>query len=226
MPGKPFNNIFMRWWMPLLLMGLITPFTPWLDLTVSRHFFQNGFQSNALFDVLYKEGILPAWITVGGALVVLVGSFWIRAWKAYRRGAGVLILSLAIGSGLIAHLIFKDHWGRPRPKQVIEFGGHQPFRPYYEANLFHQTEPSKSFPCGHCTMGFYFFALAIVAQLECSKKIYITGMTLAWGLGLLLGLARIAQGGHFFSDVLAAGLIMWYTPLVLTTLFYQEPISK
>lgn len=212
--------------MPLLLMGLITPFTPWLDLTISRYFFQNGFQSNALFDILYNEGILPAWITVGSALVVLVGSFWMPTWKSYRRAAGVLVLSLAIGSGLIAHLIFKDHWGRPRPKQVIEFGGHQPFRPYYDANLFNQTEPSKSFPCGHCTMGFYFFALALVGRYERSKRIYITGMILAWGLGLLLGFARMAQGGHFFSDVLAAALIMWYTPLVLTTVLYREHINR
>lgn len=222
MPGKPFNKKMIRWWVPLVLMGLITPLTPWLDLTFARYFFQNGFQSNALFDVLYGEGILPAWITVGGALAILTGSFWIVSWKAYRRAALVLTLSLAIGSGLIAHVIFKDHWGRPRPKQVIEFGGSQPFRPYYKPNLFHQPEPSKSFPCGHCTMGFYFFALALVGLREHSKRIYLAGMILAWGLGLLLGLARMAQGGHFLSDVLGAALIMWYTPLVLTTLLYRE----
>lgn len=223
MPGKLCKNPFLLWWTPLILLGLITPFTLWLDLTISQNFFKDAFQGNAFFDFLYIWGILPGWIMVGGALAVLISSYQMPEWKVYRRAAAILVLSLAIGSGLIVHLIFKDNWGRPRPKQTIEFGGHQAFRPYYEPNIFHQPEPSKSFPCGHCTMGFYFFALALIGRCERSRKLYMTGMIMAWGLGLLLGLARIAQGGHYFSDVLVSALIMWYTPLVLTTLLYREP---
>lgn len=217
MLGKQCN----RWWLPLLLMGLITPLTPWLDLTISGYFYDGVFHSNGFFDFMFDDGILPAWIAAIGAGVLLIGSVWIPTWRRYHRAAAVLILSLAIGSGLIAHLIFKDHWGRPRPKQVVEFGGHQPFRPYYEPNLWHQPERSKSFPCGHCTMGFYFFALALVGRYEGSRRLYVAGMVLAWGLGILLGITRIVQGGHFFSDVLGAALVMWYTPLVLSTLIYH-----
>lgn len=217
MPGKQCN---FKWWLPLLLLAIITPFTGSLDLAISRYFYTNHFQSNPWFDFIYNDGILPAWLTVIASLVVLIGSQWIHPWKQWRRAAWVLILTLAIGSGLLVHLMLKDHWGRPRPKQVIEFGGSQAFRPYYEPNFFHQPEPSKSFPCGHCTMGFYFFSLALIGRCHQSKKVYYGGMILAWSLGILLGWARIAQGGHFFSDVFVSAVIMWITALVLMKFLY------
>jgi lipid A 4'-phosphatase len=110
---------------------------------------------------------------------------------------------------LIIHGVLKDHWGRPRPRQVIEFGGLQSFRSYYEPNIGHQPEPSKSFACGHASLGYYFFALALLGIIYRLRWLFWLGMGLAWGLGILLSLARIAQGGHFLSDTLASALIMW-----------------
>jgi len=100
---------------------------------------------------------------------------------------------------------------RPRPKQVIEFGGIQEFRPFYQPNFFHQPEPSKSFTCGHCTMGFYFFALALVVRRLNYRKTFWITLMFAFALGIALSLARIGQGGHFFSDTLISALIMWLT---------------
>ena len=126
-----------------------------------------------------------------------------------------LLLSLALGAGLIAHTLLKDRWGRPRPRQVAEFGGHQQFRPYYLPNFFHQPEPSKSFPCGHCTMGFYFFAVALVCQRQGWRWGAIFSYFLAFFLGILLGVTRMAQGGHFFSDILVSALLMWWVASLL-----------
>ena len=112
-------------------------------------------------------------------------------------------------AGFIRHTAFKDHWGRPRPKQVVEFGGHQQFRPYYSPNFFNQPEPSRSFPCGHCTMGYYFFAVAFVLRRMGSKIWEVVSYIFALLLGSALGLARMAQGGHSLSDVLWTALIMW-----------------
>lgn len=60
-------------------------------------------------------------------------------------------------------------------------------------------------------MGFYFFALALLGICYRRRDLYWLGLGLAWGLGGLLSLARIAQGGHFFSDTMASALIMWLT---------------
>lgn len=215
---SPFQGIVL----PLLLWAIYTPFSAPLDLFVSRLFYQEGqFSANPIWVWIYQYGIWPGWITVGLACGGFILSFATR-YSAWRIPSLYLILTLAIGSGLILHAGFKDHWGRPRPRQVEEFGGTQPFRPYYKPNFFEQPEPSKSFGCGHCSMGYFFFAVALLGTLYRKKTLYWMGMGLAWGLGAALGLARIAQGGHFLSDVLAACLMMWLTAWGLAYFLFKS----
>lgn len=212
-----------KWWLPILLMVLITPFTPWLDLTISHYFFSDHhFVSNDFTTFMFNYGILAADILVGGAVVTFLLSYCLKYWKPWRQASLVLILTLAIGAGFITHTLLKDHWGRPRPKQVIEFGGTQAFRPYYSPNFFSQPEPSKSFPCGHCTMGFYFFALALIGKRYHYRSLYYGGFALAVVLGIALSVTRIAMGGHFFSDTLISALIMWLTALACDFLIFGK----
>lgn len=216
-----------RWILPGILLLLITPFTPWLDLTISNFFYSHGndpvehFYSNAFFDFMYDFGFLAGDLTAVFFVFMLALSFF-KKFNQWRKPALVMVLTLALGAGAITHALLKDHWGRPRPKQTENFGGEQPFRPYYSPNFFHQPQPSKSFPCGHCSTGFYFFALALVGEKLRSRKIYLTGMILAWTLGIALSLARIAQGAHYFSDTLFSAYIMWCTALTVTWLVYYE----
>lgn len=224
---------YKQWWVPILLMAIITPFTPMLDLAIARAFYHQSesgatghFTSNAFFDFMYTYGVLPAWITVGLAVVILLLSYISTYWKPWRSSALVMVLTLAIGAGFVTHALLKDHWGRPRPRQVIEFGGNQPFRSYYEPNFFHQPEPSKSFSCGHCSMGFYFFALALLGKRWRNKLVYWLGMVSAFTLGIALSITRMAQGGHFFSDILMTALIMWLTALTCDWLIFSEQDEK
>lgn len=210
---KEFFKNNKMWLLPLLAMAVITPFTPILDMDITRYFYQNSksFKSNGFYDFMYDYGVIPAHVTALAAFLVLVLSCFLNFLKPWRASALVLVLTMIIGAGIITHAILKDHWGRPRPKQVQEFGGSQVFRPYYSPNIFHQPEPSKSFSCGHCSMGFYFFALAIVGRRLNRLWLFWLGMLLALTLGVLLSLTRIAQGGHFLSDTLMTALIMWLT---------------
>lgn len=195
---------------PILALILFTPWSAQLDLMISKLFFKNDhFTTNAFFDFVYHYGLYLAWIIIGCSLLTLLIAVFYRSFRKWIKPALFLIFTLAIGSGLIIHAIFKDHWGRPRPRQVIEFGGQQAFRAYYEPNFTNQPEPSKSFPCGHCSMGFYFFSVALLGLYYRNKKVYYAGMITACLLGGLLGFIRIAQGGHFLSDVLVSALIMW-----------------
>lgn len=220
---------YTQWWVPIFLMAIVTPFTPWLDLSLERAFFHPGingepghFTNNGFFSFMFNYGFIPAEITAMIAAVILLLSYASKSWKRWRSSALVLLLTLAIGSGFITHALLKDHWGRPRPKQVIEFGGKQPFRPFYEPNFFHQPEPSKSFPCGHCSVGFYFFALILVGKRMGNRYFYWIGIFLTLFLGVALSITRLAQGGHFFSDVLMTALIMWLTALTFDWLYNQN----
>lgn len=212
---------------PLLLWLVFTPWSAELDLKTSQAFYHEGaFVSHPFWDWLYIYGLVPAWILAFIACIGFILSFK-KSYRAWRIPCLYLLLTFGVGSGLIIHAVFKDHWGRPRPRQVVEFGGLQSFRSYYEPNIAHQPEPSKSFACGHASLGYYFFALAFLGAIYHSWLIYYLGLILAWGLGVLLSMARIAQGGHFLSDTLASALIMWLTAWGLAYwLFAKERVKN
>jgi membrane-associated PAP2 superfamily phosphatase len=222
----PTSSFFKGILIPLLLWAAFTPWSAWIDLKISHLFYQNnGFASHPFWTTIYSYGFWPAWILVGIAFVGFTLSFS-HAYRSWRRPCLFLLLTLAIGSGLIIHAVLKEQWGRPRPRQVTEFGGQQDFRPYYEPHFGKQPEPSKSFSSGHSSMGFYFFALALLGTCYRRRNLYWLGLGLAWGLGGLLSLARIAQGGHFFSDTMASALIMWMTAWGLAYFLLAQTESK
>lgn len=206
----------------LTLMLLLT--AHW-DIAIEQFFYTpgEGFANPPFFQWMFTYGPFPGLFLSLGSLIVFLLSYGIHALKPWRRQALVLSLTMAVGSGLIVHALLKDHWGRPRPKQLEMFGGTQQFRPFYSPNFFQQTEPAKSLPCGHCSTGFYFFAAAILFQ-RTQKKAWLYGsLVLSMLLGGLLGFVRMAQGGHFLSDVLISALIMWLTAYFLARWIMKEP---
>lgn len=214
------------WGVPLLVFLLIAPFTPWIDLQVADFFYgEEGFikqsdSHHSFFSLLYKYGNLPGQILSLLAVALFAGSFFFPAWKKWRRGALVVALTAFIGAGILVSGVFKEVWGRARPRQIERFGGIEPFRPFYSPIFSTGGSPYKSFPSGHATMGFLFLSLAFVGAREKSRFLYVMGIVLGLGGGVLLSYVRMAQGGHFFSDILAAGLLMWLVALVCCHLVY------
>ncbi len=213
----------MAWLGPLLLFVLIAPFTPTLDVAIERYFYEGGhFYTNFFFQSLYDFSFLPVLIFVVASMLLLSLSFFFSKMAYLKKPLLLILLTLAIGAGLITHLLLKDHWGRPRPKQVIEFGGTQHYRPFWSPNFFSQPQPSKSFPCGHCTLGFFFFAPALAARRLGKEGWSFFFFGIAFAFGISLSLARMAQGGHFLSDILATALVMWLTAWWLDQLLFGK----
>ncbi len=210
------------WLIPLLVALFMTPFTPLLDLGMARYFYNGHFVSNSLTESFYTTALIPGQMVTVLALFILLLSYVMVRARKWRLHALYLILTLALGAGFITHTLLKDNWGRPRPRQVIEFGGIQEFRPLWKPNFFHQPEPSKAFPCGHCTMGFFFFTFIFLGRRFKKPLLWASGLFLSLFLGIGIGLSRIAQGGHFFSDVLFSALIMWLTAAAMDWLLYEE----
>ncbi len=189
------------------LLGLITltvPFWIWpLDLTVQSRFYDpddGWFQEKSpIWTALYHFGTLPAILFVLGSLLVFTLSFRLPRFVPWRKLSAYFVLCMVLGPGLLVNTGFKDNWGRPRPRDVENFGGN-----YNHEKVWHYdaTSPGKSFPCGHCSMGFYFLAVALVAG-RWRWAVLISGVSVLYGAAI--GGARIAMGGHFLSDVLWAG---------------------
>ncbi|WP_156346217.1 phosphatase PAP2 family protein [Verrucomicrobium spinosum] len=182
-----------------------------VDLKVQRLFYsaETGWHLGGRFPwhALYHFGTLPAMLAVLmalGGLILKVG----RRLPAERNFATVyLALVLAVGPGLVANAILKDHWGRPRPRDVVEFGGRHAYEPAWVRD---GRSTGKSFPCGHATMGFFFFSYYFIHRRR-NAQLAWAGLGGGLVLGWLIGLARAVQGGHFLTDTWWAMGLMWFT---------------
>jgi lipid A 4'-phosphatase len=140
-----------------------------------------------------------------GALVVLALAAFRPQMGRARLAAGVLLLTIIVGPGLLVNAIFKENWGRPRPRQTVELGGtmayQPPLKPAFDQN-------GKSFPCGHCAAAFSLLALwFLFRRRRALASISVIGVLI---LGALVGVARMAAGGHFLSDVVWAALLTFF----------------
>lgn len=204
-------------WIPLLLLVLIT-LSVWafdLDLKIQHRVFgasDGWFLSRQVpVRLMYNYGTIPALVVAGSALIVFLSGFVKSRYRRWRRISLYLVLVMVLGPGLIVNTLLKDQWGRPRPRNVAQFGGE------YQYELPLQIDPSspgKSFPSGHASMAFYFFAPALLLRRS-GRVNYYTALGLTLGYGALMGYARIVQGGHFFSDVIWAGAIIWFVSYAL-----------
>jgi lipid A 4'-phosphatase len=119
------------------------------------------------------------------------------------RAALFLVLTLAIGPGVVANTILKDHWGRVRPIDTLEFGGSDRFTPWWDPRG--QCDNNCSFIAGEPSGAFWVLAPAAMAPPQWRLLAY--GGVIAFGSAL--GVLRMAAGGHFFTDVVFAGIIMY-----------------
>jgi lipid A 4'-phosphatase len=205
----------------------MTPFLSFIDIQVAKIAFFSGpetgpgFFSTPFLDWVYLYGVIPSQIVCAVAGIFLFLSLWVPALGPLRKSCFCLVLTLGLGSGLITHFFLKEFWGRPRPRQITEFGGSQKFRPYWQPLFNNTVETSRSFPSGHSTCGFYFFSLYFIAKRYQRRWLAFGALSLSALLGILLSTARIIQGGHFISDVLIAALIMWETAYWMDYLFFE-----
>jgi lipid A 4'-phosphatase len=185
------------------------------DLALERHFYLAGpnWAGGDLtpWHFLYRFGVIPSYLLSGSALVLLVaGYFWAKAYP-FRKSALFLVLMMALGPGLLVNAVFKDHWGRPRPRQMQVFGGDRPFHEVWERGI---DGAGRSFPSGHASAAFYLIAPYFVLRSRNRRRARLALLAGA-AYGVLMGIARMAQGGHFPSDVLWAGGMVYLVGLSL-----------
>lgn len=192
-----------------LLAAVVFSLWPQLDLAASGLFYtpEAGF-----------AGQQPEWIRVVHQTVPWIGrlcavlALLVAWWQRLRPGAVGMptrrrILQLgwvfALGVGLLVNGALKEGWGRARPQAVAEFGGTAHFTPALQPTR--QCPTNCSFVSGHAATGFAFMALGLFGSAAVRRRYLWVGVA----AGAALGLIRISQGGHFASDIVFAGLVVW-----------------
>jgi lipid A 4'-phosphatase len=202
------------------LAAILFSLFPQIDLWVSGLFYRPdaGFFLGSWLPVrvIYRAVPIITYATLLFAVISVLAGFLgrKRLLGCDGRAVAYLVLALAIGPGFLANTVLKDHWGRARPSQVTEFGGAKNFTPALDPPIFEpavQCERNCSFVSGHAALGFYLVSFAFLVPLP--RRRYAIAAALA--LGGLFGIARIAQGGHFLSDVVFAGILVFATSWLL-----------
>jgi membrane-associated PAP2 superfamily phosphatase len=186
------------------------------DIRISNLFFhiETGtwlFKNTPVEKLVYDLSPIPAFILFGIGVIVALGSIWKKTWRRWIRVAVFWVLLMVLGPGLVVNAVFKDYYGRPRPKQICEYGGPMTFKPVWVPGT---PGKGKSFPCGHASIGFYFLGGYFCWWRSNRRR---ARRWLAGGLiaGCAIGLARIAVGAHWFSDVIWAGTFTYFISYLL-----------
>ncbi|MBC2836948.1 phosphatase PAP2 family protein [Paragemmobacter straminiformis] len=212
----------------LLAILAMLPFVifPRLDLAVSDLFFAKGWMDSPA-----SEGIRFALWRLSGVVLLAAFVLWLLALvrkRAILRGParlwGLIVLTYALGPGLLVDTLLKRHWGRARPADVAEFGGSLTYSPPWWPS--DQCLSNCSFVSGEVS-GATATAIALLLVLglwrdRLSPLALRVLAVLAAALPLVTALQRLSTGRHFLSDTLFA---MLFT-LLLASLLHRALIRR
>lgn len=208
-----------------VVVGLVFGLYPKLDLWISGIFYDPLAGWNEHAAILKTLRDVARWIvalTAAPAFIALMVKLIQPRWPMLiaARAAVLLIVTLALGPGLLTNVLLKDEWGRPRPIDVTEFGGTDRFVAWW--NPLGGCPKNCSFVAGEPSGAFWTLAAAAVAPPQWRALGYAGALT----FGAAVGLMRIAGGGHFFSDVVFAGVFTFLLIWLVHGLLYRWPATR
>jgi membrane-associated PAP2 superfamily phosphatase len=191
-----------------LVIGLVFGLYPELDLKLAALFYDPQTRSfplkhDGLAEFARDAAMWIAWGMAAPAIVALVVKL-IRPDRPLLmsgRALVFLLLTLALSAGVLTNLTFKSYWGRPRPVVVSELGGDLPFVAWWDPRG--RCERNCSFFSGEGATAFWTLAPAALAPPAWRPLAYAAATI----FGLATSVLRMAFGGHFFTDIAAAGLV-------------------
>jgi membrane-associated PAP2 superfamily phosphatase len=209
--------------------GLAFGLFPQLDLAVARYFY--GFVDKPNYFALRispplmlarNTGIWISTLLVAPAVAALVVKLILPRHKMLISGRAVvfLIATLALAPGLLVNVVLKDHWGRPRPIDVAQFGGAQHFRAWWDPRG--DCPGNCSFVSGDVAGAAWTFAPAALAPPQWRVVAYGAAFAFTAGMAAI----RVMAGAHFPSDVIFAALFTFLTVWLVYALIYRWPRTR
>ena len=208
-----------------VIFGLFTQF----DLMIAAPFSAITLGGNSFGLRLYPSVGLARNIGlwVGTAIIILVvAALFLKLLLPRRRlllsgrASVFLMTTLALGPGLVANVILKDHWGRPRPIDVTQFGGDQHFVAWWDPRG--DCPGNCSFVSGDVSGAVWTIAPAALVPPPWRALAYGAALVLGIGMAAL----RIMAGAHFFSDTVFAGVFTFLIIWVMHGLIYRWPRTR
>ncbi|HKY94116.1 MAG TPA: phosphatase PAP2 family protein [Kiloniellales bacterium] len=210
----------------LIAATLVFGLWPQLDLAISsfaRDLNGGAFQlKGGPWNWLYR-GTRPFFLGLSAVVAAAgIASLLLRrplGWMTPRKAIFILV-SFGLTQGIVVDLYLKSVFGRPRPRELTDFGGDSTFTPFYLVS--DQCSSNCAFVSGHAAMVFALLAFSFVLPERWRRPAF----WLALAAGLVSGWARIQQGAHFASDVIFAGLVTYGVTWLVSLLILRGWIDR
>src|SRR3954466_13221047 len=210
-----------------LVIGLLFGIFPELDLKLAALFYDSTSASfplkqSGLAAVARDGAMWIAWALALPALIGIVGKLVRPARRVMVPGrAGVfLLVPVLLSAVVLTNLTFKSYWGRPRPVVVTEFNGPWQFVPWWDPRG--ECGRNCSFFSGEGATAFWTYAPAALTPPAWRPLAY----AVATAFGVVTSVLRMGFGGHFFTDVAAAGLVSFLVIWLAYAFIYRWPSTR
>ncbi|MET3842191.1 phosphatase PAP2 family protein [Bradyrhizobium sp. OAE829] len=210
-----------------LVIGLLFGIFPELDLKLAALFYDPASHSFPLKQswiagIARDAAMWIAWALALPSLAAIVVKMvrpdlpmFIRA-----RTAVFLLSTILLSAVVLTNLTFKTYWGRPRPVVVTQFNGPQEFVPYWDPRG--TCGRNCSFFSGEGATAFWAYAPAALTPPAWRPLAYVAATL----FGITTSVLRMAFGGHFFTDVAAAGLVSFLVIWLAHGWLYRWPWTR
>jgi lipid A 4'-phosphatase len=212
------------------VVGVACGVYPQLDLHIAGYFYTFTDASHNMFALRIYPPLMLArdiglWIgtvLIVPAVLALVIKLILPKRRPLISGRAIVLLiaTLALGPGLLVNVVLKDHWGRPRPIDVTQFGGTEHFVAWWDPRGDCPT--NCSFVSGDVSGAFWTVAPAALAPPQWRALAYGAALALGAGMAAL----RMMAGAHFFSDVVFAGVFTFLIIWIAHGLIYRWPRTR
>ena len=202
------NNFFFLSLIIFIILIIFVSVGSSFDIYLSSLFYQGErqflLQSFDLYTLLVREVFLNLLIIYLFILPII--SIYLPIKKIYfeyiftTKDTIFIFLSGLFSLLIFVNLVFKNMWGRARPNEITQLGGSEMFTPWFK--ISDACDINCSFVSGDAAVGFFIVILYLI-----TKNINFLWISLF--SGGILGITRILEGGHFFSDVLFSGFFIF-----------------
>ncbi|WP_244541268.1 phosphatase PAP2 family protein [Rhizobium tibeticum] len=219
-PARAFIGLLCLWWLLLLLFNAF----PQIDIYASKHFFvQEACKAAATvggtcgYFPYRQETYLGLLRILFFRLPYLIAPMML--WKlavcywhcgttfnvARARAFKVALGSLIIGPVILVNVLLKAHWGRPRPWQTLDFGGHLDF--VHAGSMAGKCMSNCSFVSGEAAGAGWVFCLIFLIPQPARSALALPLSAVSF----LAPAMRVAFGAHYLSDV----ILGWLSSIVI-----------
>jgi lipid A 4'-phosphatase len=210
-----------------LVIGLVFGIYPELDLKLASLFYDPEARTFPLkqdwLASFARDGAMwIAWALAAPAIGALVIKLIWPDRRLLMSGRAILflLLTLTMSAGVLTNFTFKTYWGRPRPVLVTEFNGELPFVAWWDPRG--RCGRNCSFFSGEGATAFWTIAPAALTPPPWRPLAYAAATL----FGLTTSVLRMAFGGHFFTDIAAAGLVSFLVIWLAHGYIYRWPRTR